>query len=281
MRHIGYYLNLDRSPDRRAAMDEHLVHLDPPGPYHRFAAADGNTQGFPNPALNEAEMGCFTSHYLVLQPHLEGDEHLHILEDDTRLAHRGVRFLEEAIAAGMLDDLDMLFTSTLLSQSFAAFKSGRESYESSITRADDGTAASVRFGRMEYFSGTGSYLVNRRSVGRLSDILGEELSRGARRPIDIFIREEARSGRLRVRSLFPFISTYRQGGFSSTIRTLDDLDTSRAALGLLRHSFFVECDHEAALERAKQLFSNLKTAPHEELHSEIAGFLASDAFRPF
>ena len=52
-------------------------------------------------------MGCFTSHYLVLQPHFEGDEHLHILEDDTHLAHRGVRFLEEAIAAGMPDDLDI------------------------------------------------------------------------------------------------------------------------------------------------------------------------------
>ena len=128
MPHIGYYINLDRSHDRRAAIEGRLRNLEPPAAYQRFPAAAGNTSGFPNPRLNDAQIGCFTSHYLLLQRHRDGADHLHIIEDDVVLACRTVQFVEQVIASGMLDDLDILFTSGYLPEDFVSFRTGRHAW---------------------------------------------------------------------------------------------------------------------------------------------------------
>src|ERR1051326_3145311 len=102
MSHIGYYINLDRSADRRAAMEAQLAGLDPPAPYHRFAGVDGNPHRFANPhGLNNAQIGTIASHFFLLQAQRDAPEHLHVIEDDAVLARRIVAFLEQVIASGM------------------------------------------------------------------------------------------------------------------------------------------------------------------------------------
>jgi GR25 family glycosyltransferase involved in LPS biosynthesis len=88
MRYVGHCINLDRSPDRRAAMKAQLARLNPAGRYHRFLAVDGNPLGIPSPDLAPMQTGCFTSHYLLLQMHLDQADHLHIVEEDAVLADK-------------------------------------------------------------------------------------------------------------------------------------------------------------------------------------------------
>jgi len=285
MPYIGYYINLDRSPDRRAAMEAQLARLNPPARYRRFPAVDGNPDGVASARLSDAEIGCLTSNYLLLQMHRDGASHLHLIEDDAVLANRTVQFVEQIIAMGLLDDIDVLFTSTVLSEKFDAFRDffreTRKAWRTNITRADDGTAIDVQYGFVPYLAGMESYLVNRRSVGLVCDIIQRELERGAEKPVDVLIRDEAASGKLRVRCLFPFITSVLPGAFTSTRVPDDDKQLSVFAMELLRHSFFVECDQRAALELADQLLSNSNSDSLERLHARIAGFVTSDAFQAF
>ena len=46
---IGFYINLDRSPDRRAHMETELARHNLQDRYNRFAGTDGNVLGLPNP----------------------------------------------------------------------------------------------------------------------------------------------------------------------------------------------------------------------------------------
>src|SRR5258708_15667754 len=78
----GFYINLDRSPERRGEVEAQLKRFGLEHRYRRFPAADGNVLNVPNPRLTNAEIGCFTSHYLVLKENLDSRTHLHIVEDD-------------------------------------------------------------------------------------------------------------------------------------------------------------------------------------------------------
>jgi GR25 family glycosyltransferase involved in LPS biosynthesis len=159
MPYIGYYINLDRSPDRRAAMEVQLARLNPPARYRRVPAVDGNPHGVASARLSDAEIGCLTSHYLLPRMHRDGDSHLHVIEDDAVLANRSVQFVEQIIAMGLLDDIDVLFTSTVLSEKFDAFRDlfgeTRKAWRTNLTRAEDGTAIDVQFGFVPYLAGMG------------------------------------------------------------------------------------------------------------------------------
>jgi hypothetical protein len=87
--------------------------------------------------------------------------------------------------------------------------------------------------------------VSRRSVGLVCDIIQRELERGAGKPVDMLIRDEAAAGELRVRCLFPFITSVLPGAFASTRVPHDDKQLSVFAMELPRHSFFVVCDQRA------------------------------------
>ena len=155
---------------------------------------------------------------------------------------------------------------------------GRAHYRDMIERAEDGTAARIEFRLIQYVGVMTSYLVNRRSVRAICEIIGQELDRGARSPIDLLIRTKAREGKLRVRSLFPFITSIRPGEFPSTVRGGTEMLKSRLAMELHRYSYFVEADMKAALELADRRLVNLDEGPQERLHARIAGFASTDSF---
>jgi GR25 family glycosyltransferase involved in LPS biosynthesis len=279
MAYLGYYINLDRSPDRRAAMDAQLARLGLAERYRRSAAVDGNPPGLTSPKLTVSELGCFASHTRLLRQHLDGAAHLHIIEDDIELANRTAQFVDGIIAAGMLDDHDLLFTDMVVQSDLNFFRRARRWYDNDIRRDADGTATEVRFRPMAYTASMTSYLVNRRSIGRISDMFGRELAGGARRPIDLFIRDKVGEGQLRARCLFPFITSIRPGAPTSmTVR--DDHDQlSTLALDLLRHSFFVECDLAATLGLADRWLPSEGAGLHDRLLARTLGFITSDAFR--
>jgi GR25 family glycosyltransferase involved in LPS biosynthesis len=281
MDYLGYYINLDRSTDRRAAMEAQLARLIPPALYLRFPAIEGNPRGIAGTGLTDAEIGCLMSHYMLLHQHRDGANHLHIIEDDTVLASRIAHFIDQLIATGVLDDHDILFTSTVLSEKldlFAGFyQQIQQAWHTNIDRAADGTALAVRFGSVPYLAGMESYLVNRRSIGKICDLITQRLRDGAWQPIDLMLRDAAERGELRAQCLFPFITSVLPGAFASTRAPADNKQRSVFAMELLRHSFFVECNREAALALTEQLLP----MSHAGLHARIAAFVASDAFEPF
>jgi len=281
MAYIGHYINLDRSPERRAAMEAQLARLDPAVRYRRFPAVDGNPHGFANSRLTEAELGCLVSHYLLLQMHLDGASHLHIVEDDVVFARRTALFLDQVIGSGMLDNFDILFVDTIVPMIPALCRWARSRYRSNIQWAADRTAASVKFELMAYHASTASYLVNRASVRAVCDILGEELESGNARPIDLLIRDKVAEGKLRARCLFPFVTSVRPGVFASSRAEANSTHRTVRAMELLRHSLFVECDMKATLDQANGDLATPESDWLDQLHSVIAGFMASDGFQAF
>ena len=67
MNYLGFYINLDRSPQRRIGIVTQLEELQLLSQYSRFPAADGNVLNLKELSLRTGEIGCFTSHYLLLE----------------------------------------------------------------------------------------------------------------------------------------------------------------------------------------------------------------------
>ena len=262
-------------------MEAQLARLEPAARYRRFSAVDGNAFGVTSGTLTDSELGCFYSHYLLLQMHLDGAAHLHIIEDDIVMAKRAPFLLEQVVLSGMLDDLDLLFIESAVPMSLDFCRDGRGEYQRRIQRAADGTVTNVRFGHIPYVAGTTSYLVNRRSVRLICDILSQELDRGATRPIDILFRETAAEGKLRVRCLFPFVTSIRPGEFAGAADPDDNNRQSRFAMEMLRHSFFAECDLKAAYDLADRRLPVADADLQSRLHYRLAEFVDSPSYREF
>jgi GR25 family glycosyltransferase involved in LPS biosynthesis len=276
--YAGYYINLERSTERRAAMAAQLGRLDPAGRYERFPAVDGNPDGLACSGISDGEFGCLLSHYMLLASQVDRGVDLHVLEDDAVITKRTALFLEQVIGSGLPGEYDILFTDTAVEMDLAWCREARGLYSALIERAEDGTASGVTFRIIPYLGCTTSYLVNHRSVRLVCEILGRELDRGATRPIDILLRAAVAEGKLRASCLFPFITSTRPGGFFSTTRPDNEMRKSRFAMELLRHSFFVECDLGEAMNLAERWLTNPKAGPHERLHARLANFIGADIF---
>src|ERR1017187_3491138 len=159
-------------------MDAQVARLGRAERYRRSAAVDGTPSGVTSPKLTVSELGCFASHTRWLRQHLDGAAHLPIIEDDIVLATRTAQFIDGIIAAGMLDDHDLLFTDMAVQSDLNFFRRARRWYDNDIRRDADGTATDVRFRSLAYTASMTSYLVNRRPVGPISDMFGHELASG-------------------------------------------------------------------------------------------------------
>jgi len=279
MAYVGYYINLDRSADRRAVMDAQLARLGLLERYRRFAAVDGDMLGVTNPKLTTGELGCFTSHYRLLQQNRDSAVHLHVIEDDVVLAGCAAQVVEQIATSAMIDDHDLLFTDMALPVDFKFYREARIRYERQIRRPGNGTAPTIRFNLFPYISCMASYLVNRRSIGLICDILGHELERGATDPIDVLLRAKVAEGKLRAKCLFPFITSVLPGKFASTVVRGARDQLSDFAVDVVRHSFFVDCDPTATLGLAEQRLAGPDAGFHGRLFALVLGFMTSDAFR--
>ncbi len=279
MAYVGYYINLDRSADRRAAMEAQLARLNLADRYRRFAAVDGDTLGVTSARLSAGELGCFTSHYRLLQENVDSAAHLHVIEDDAVLAGCTGPVVQKIATSALIEDHDLLFTDMAVPVDFKFYREARIRYERQIRRGTDGGATTIQLSFFPYVSCTASYLVNRRSIGLVCDILGRELERGPTEPIDVVLRGEVAEGKLRAKCLFPFITSIALGKFQNTVVRDARDQLSDLMVDLVRHSFFVECDQTATLALAEQLLEGAKAGFHGRLLALVLGFMTSEAFR--
>lgn len=246
MSYAGYYINLDRSTERRMHIETELERYNLTHNYQRFCAADGNSLNIKSTSLNPGHLGCWTSHYLLLKENLGREQHLHVVEDDVIFASCTERVIHSVIASGYLDRCDILFTDISIPLLNEVYKVYKALYDKNVVLAADGKIESVKFEAIDLskiiYSSTTSFLVNKNSVQKIYNMYEQEIKRGLEVPIDLFIRHKNHAGELKVGTLFPFITSFRlDAELRSEISPLEDRSGMIAA-GIGRYAFFVGCD---------------------------------------
>lgn len=272
MSYAGFYINLDRCPDRRAEMEEELARCNLAQRYKRFAAADGNTLNVQNSPLNKGEIGCFTSHYLILKENLGRGEHLHVVEDDTLFAPSTEQILGQIIDSGEAGNYDMFYTDLAVPLSNDAYRIYKSLYDSLVVRGPGGGIQNISFKSLVLeklsFNGTSSFLINKNSVQKLYELYHEELMAGLRVPIDVFLRENIRAGVIKAACIFPFITSARvERTITSTVRRNDDPTRRFTAGNLARYSFFIGCDWGKCMEMLERYVPPFP--PPEDRHAYL------------
>jgi GR25 family glycosyltransferase involved in LPS biosynthesis len=278
----GFYINLDRSPARRAHIEGELARYGLSHRYRRFAAADGNVLNFPNPHLSTAEIGCFSSHYELLRQNIASPQHLHILEDDAVLSHLTAQTIDKTISSGLIDQYDVLFTETFLTPINFDYGDAIGLWEKAVERDAAGAIVDIRPTVIRHIGGTSSYLVNRRSIPRLLEILERELGRGAAEGIDIFMRQAMSQGMLATGCLFPFVTGVQLDDVvDSTIPGRSQGKLTQIAATLGRTVFFVGADLAALNALAVQHLPAPENDPRHALLNRILGFTLTDKFQRY
>ena len=261
--YVGRFINLDRSPDRRASMEAQLQKFGLSDRYKRFSAIDGE----------DGQKACFQSHVLLLK---ETECPVHVLEDDAILSAYVLSVVDFLVSSGVLDNLDIVFTETIVGpDDVFELRDLKQLFDKH--RADE--TFIVRDITPTYRCGTSSYLVGSKNKDRVLAVFQRGLDRGGL-PFDLFIRQEARAGNLKLGCVFPFVTCIAIEAPTAIVgRSNDSARLSKQAVDLLRYSFFVDRD----LGRAASFMSPIKTAPdqHRDLIEAVVGFVVSDQFVKF
>ena len=232
--------------------------------YSRFAAIDGE----------DGQRACFRSHTAVLENADPGCP-VHVLEDDVLLSGYLPQVADFVASAGVLDQFDIVFTETLISPDVMQLRELKQLFDKH--RANETFV--VQDITQTYQCGASSYFVGPKNRAGVLESFRRGLESGL--PDDLFIRREARAGKLKLACVFPFVTSIQFELDTTTKGRPNDVAWfSKRAIDLLRYSFFVDCD----FARAAQTVAALKAAspdPHRELIEGVLGFVASDQFVMF
>jgi hypothetical protein len=127
----GFYINLDRSTDRRRAIEGQIEMLGIGHIYRRFPAVDGSKLA-PAGRMKPGEVGIFRSHHDVLAGARKGGKFIHVLEDDSLLSEFMLPAIELAVGRGMFDRFDVIFTDIGGIDDFRAIRDLKHRYDEII-----------------------------------------------------------------------------------------------------------------------------------------------------
>lgn len=211
MQYQGIYINLDSSHSRRERLESQLARLGAADRYRRFSAIRGSeAQERIQTTLSYGQLGCWLSHLAALRLAESQGSNLHVLEDDAALSPLLLRVLESLELEESSWDLiftDVYFHPPPTPEQFAQLCLAREAFlrKQRISLLDL---------RQLKFTGTTSYLVNRRSLNRLGELLRGRWQ--SNQTIDVVLQQLIRRGELRARLTFPFLSTIAPESEQST-----------------------------------------------------------------
>lgn len=235
---VGYYINLDRSPERRASIERQLATMGISSLYKRFSAVDGSRFA-PMHGMTPGELGCARSHAKLLSSLKPNVRFVHILEDDAVLAADFSKIMMSLIESGALDQFDIVFTDVFPFDTQAvSLRKLKSAYDAATS------GPTPRFGLIDLrgfgFGGTNSYFVNVKSLPKVLMAVNGGFLRGqGPQPIDLVFRRDIDAKILRGACVFPFISAVDvELGQASTIADRSELFSSN----LLRQAFYVDCD---------------------------------------
>jgi GR25 family glycosyltransferase involved in LPS biosynthesis len=270
----GMFINLDRSVDRRLRLEAQLRKFNLEERYSRFTALDGYASSDATGTITTSEHACFRSHYLALECASSKGVTVHIMEDDVELTPQLEQIICSFDNGGSFDDFDIVFTDTgvaLDSKLVQYYKSLFDAY-----RRGQPPKVSVIDINNQYLWGSESYLVPSKAVNKVLPILRNGLEAGPQLPVDVFLRQEAHAGRLRLGCIFPFITSVQldEVGRSTLGHTKEHL-TLRQGIHLLRYSFFVGRDLKYLRSFVVETLRGHDNDDYHRLISDILGLLVS------
>ncbi len=199
---LGYYINMDRSVQRRRAVEAEIANAGLSGQYRRFAARDGAALKASRYGVTPGEAGCFLSHLGALEAGRKGGRHFHVLEDDAVLGQGFAGHLAMAMDR-VISDFDIVFTDMWL-------PSNQEFIRDCLKFYDDYRATgafNVISGH--YWACMASYVVNINAADKLCRLLAEGRDAGMTLPVDLYIAHLVASGVVTAGCLFPFVTSVR------------------------------------------------------------------------
>jgi GR25 family glycosyltransferase involved in LPS biosynthesis len=284
----AYYINLNRSTERRASVESQLETYGLSNYYRRFPAVDGSSLPPRSSPLTPSELGCFMSHYQALAQASGRGKCVHILEDDVLLSEYMVPLINAAIASSLFDQFDVVFTDSLAWPSILMLKTYLD-FIAQFKSIDRSARAAIHFQVLALgeinFSCASSYIVSNKAIDRLVNYYKEEFDIGPTVNADLLIRNLTVQRNLRVGCFFPFTTSIRLDQIGdNTIKGRTDQVSNPAVLlmSVLRYSFFINSD----LKKARRLIRDapkrqIKLDPHRELVAEISHLLLTTDARMF
>jgi hypothetical protein len=284
----GTYINLDRSPLRRERMEAQLAQLDLADRYTRFSAVDGTVLHIAASRIGRGETGAFLSHARALEQAQQAGLPLHILEDDALLSQHVRPVIEDAIAGGLFERFDILFTDIFVNPQLGMLKGLKTAMDSvALPPARPLRLADLQVLDLarENFACLTSYVVGANSRDRVLAFYRAELENGPAKPVDLFLRDCVADGRLRAGLLFPFVTSFRldEVGPSTIAAGTNAAKPSVMVLAVLRYLFFVGRDLDyakACLDAATQR-NRRETDSHHAMMVQALEFVLSADFQQF
>ncbi|QRF58403.1 glycosyltransferase family 25 protein [Variovorax paradoxus] len=239
----GCFINLQRSGDRRAAMEAQLRALGIEG-VARFEAIDAATlpAAAPDATTSAGERACFLSHARALEG-APPDDFFLVLEDDALLS-RALPPLLRPEALAQLADWDLVFLECLPYTSapvlLALWQALKKQLPADPTVPRDAIAGiEVLDARGLYNWGAVAYLATPKGLRALPPLLREALAEGPAQAFDMALNRWVAEGRLRAAVLAPFLATPRlESHAHSTIDDRPRAAENDALGGALRRLFF-------------------------------------------
>ena len=284
----GIYINLDRSSTRRAVMQAQFEKFGVTPVYTRFAAIDGSRIARSGTAITPGEEGAFRSHTEAIREASSHAAPLHVLEDDALLSYAMEPVILEAIAAGLLDRFDILFTDTFVAPDLGMLKALTQAFQKNRARKSERTTlADLQLFDIsrQNFSCLTSYVVSPKAIPRLMSLLNAELKAGPRIPVDLYLRQCAQAGKIMAGFLAPFVTSFNLTEVrQSTIAAgVEEAKRSVLVLAALRYVFFIERDLAVAKACLESALAGSARTPENEtpLVLQALEFILSDEFREF
>jgi GR25 family glycosyltransferase involved in LPS biosynthesis len=283
----GLYINLDRSTERRVAMDKQLDRLGLSSIYARFPALDGATLVSPRSAIKPGENGCFQSHYRALLSARSRGKCVHMVEDDVLLSESVRPVIEQAIAQNVFDQFDVVFTDIFVPPHLGIVKFLKAAFD------ELPSARPLKLNDLKVvdladqnFACTTSLVVGAKSIDRVLALYQQEIALGPRAPLDLFLRTAANARQLRAACLFPFVTSFNLdevAGSTLHARSEKTVESSVVVLAALRYSFFVDRDIVAARRYldAATAAARTKRDEHRALIGDVLDFIVSSEFKEF
>ena len=283
----GYFINLDRSADRRTSIEDQLERAGIAHCYSRFRAVDGRARTSPTSQVTPGELGCFESHAAVLAQSGHDGTLVHILEDDALIPPSFAGHIERVIASARMRDFDIVYTDlTLTSRAFdyGNLRRLKAAYDNAMAARPHVAFKLIEL-RAFPFCGTISYFVTPGGMRKVRALLEDELKAGPALPIDLFYQQEINAGNLKAACIFPFVTTvnFHHSGTSTIRNDPRPVDSQKPhpsqaeiiARKIGRYAFFVDCDLQQATTTLAPLLVQRAREPHLGLLADIQRILIS------
>ena len=239
----GIFINLDRSTERRTHIEGQLETLKLRDRYSRFPAIDAQRLPDGPRAIRREEEACFRSHYEALTLARQFGCPVHIIEDDIVFAQLFEAIV--SIASGLFNQYDIVFTDTFVGTDPTLLRQLKDTFDHCVAQAPSARTFLVVDVKSWYRALMTSYFVMPNAIETVHYAFARGIAAGPAKPIDIFVREEAQAGRLRLGCIFPFITTpyHLDGSMPTTIPNREpNTAVSRAVIAILSYSFFIDRD---------------------------------------